>query len=364
MIRGCAAMALAVVVLGVALGGCATKSRIAGHNPPRDLSYESAGRHWEREGVQVGGTLGDASIYTLDGERADLASLWRDKPALIVTASMTCPIARETIPQLAPIAQSHGDRVNVALLYTIDAHPAGEECPYKPGKEWLTKANEEAGVYFPQPKSLEQRIVLAREMDAFVNDGMPMYVDAMDNKAWLALGAGPNLAVLVDTNGKVLAKQGWLDPAAVEPTLLACGVIERAANRTSRTQSQEPTMDLGNFCICLAVKDIAASRAFYEKLGFRQVAGVQEQNWLVMQNGTTKVGLFQGMFDKNMLCFNPGWDSNGKNIDPFTDIREIQKQLKAQGVTFTMEADESSTGPASFMLMDPDGNPILFDQHR
>lgn len=123
-------------------------------------------------------------------------------------------------------------------------------------------------------------------------------------------------------------------------------------------------MDLGNFCLCLTVKDIAASRAFYENLGFTQVSGDQAQNWLVMRNGPTKVGLFQGMFEKNMLCFNPGWDSDGNNIDPFTDIRELQKKLKAKGVAFATEADENSTGPASFVIADPDGNPILFDQHR
>ena len=123
-------------------------------------------------------------------------------------------------------------------------------------------------------------------------------------------------------------------------------------------------MELGNFCICLTVKDIAASRAFYEKLDFKPVAGDQAQNWLVLQNGTTKIGLFQGMFEKNMITFNPGWDSNGKNLATFTDIRELQKQLRSKGMAFTMEADESTSGPASFMLLDPDGNPILFDQHR
>lgn len=123
-------------------------------------------------------------------------------------------------------------------------------------------------------------------------------------------------------------------------------------------------MDLGNFCICLAVEDIAVSRAFYEKLGFDAVSGDQAQNWLVLQNGTTKIGLFQGMFEENMLTFNPGWDSDGEDVDPFTDVRELQKNLRAMGVTFATEADEASTGPASFMIVDPDGNPILVDQHR
>jgi lactoylglutathione lyase len=121
---------------------------------------------------------------------------------------------------------------------------------------------------------------------------------------------------------------------------------------------------LGNFSISLAVKDIAASRAFYEKLGFVVVAGDQAQNWLVLKNGIVKVGIFQGMFEKNLLTFNPGWDTAGNNLDPFTDVRELQRQLKAKGLTLTAEADEATTGPAYITLTDPDGNPILIDQHR
>jgi catechol 2,3-dioxygenase-like lactoylglutathione lyase family enzyme len=123
-------------------------------------------------------------------------------------------------------------------------------------------------------------------------------------------------------------------------------------------------MNLGVFSISLAVKDIAASRAFYENLGFMAFGGQQEHNWLIMKNGTHLIGLFQGMFDKNILTFNPGWDPEARNVDPFTDVRELQKQLKARGVAFATEADESTTGPASFVVVDPDGNPILVDQHR
>lgn len=122
-------------------------------------------------------------------------------------------------------------------------------------------------------------------------------------------------------------------------------------------------MQLGNFSISLTVKDIHASKAFYEKFGFTAVSGNIEQNWLVMKNGEVKIGLFQGMFDKNILTFNPGWDSNARKLDSFTDVRELQKQLKAKGVTMTVEADESTTGPAYFTCVDPDGNPILVDQH-
>lgn len=122
-------------------------------------------------------------------------------------------------------------------------------------------------------------------------------------------------------------------------------------------------MKLGNFSISLAVKDIAASRAFYEKLGFTVVGGDQAKNWLVLRSGDTKIGLFQGMFPKNTLTFNPGWDSDRNTPAEFTDVRDLQKALKAKGLTPEPAADETSTGPAFFMLMDPDGNPVLFDQH-
>ena len=122
-------------------------------------------------------------------------------------------------------------------------------------------------------------------------------------------------------------------------------------------------MQLGNFSISLAVKDLAASRAFYEKFGFNVFAGNASQNWLILKNGDYNIGLFQGMFEKNILTFNPGWDSNAQQLPSFTDVRDLQRQLKAQGVTFTVEADESTTGPASFIAVDPDGNPLLIDQH-
>jgi catechol 2,3-dioxygenase-like lactoylglutathione lyase family enzyme len=122
-------------------------------------------------------------------------------------------------------------------------------------------------------------------------------------------------------------------------------------------------MELGTFSISLAVSDIRASKAFYEKLGFEVFGGDISQNWLILKNGDQVIGLFQGMFDKNTLTFNPGWDSNTRKLDAFTDIRELQRHLKGQGVEFVSEADESTTGPASFVVVDPDGNPILFDQH-
>ena len=122
-------------------------------------------------------------------------------------------------------------------------------------------------------------------------------------------------------------------------------------------------MELGAFSISLAVKDIQASKAFYEKFGFKVFAGNASQRWLILKNGPHVVGLFQGMFEKNILTFDPGWDSNARKLDTFTDVRDLQRQLKAQGVQLTTEADETSTGPASFTTIDPDGNPILVDQH-
>lgn len=122
-------------------------------------------------------------------------------------------------------------------------------------------------------------------------------------------------------------------------------------------------MELGAFSISLAVKDIHASRAFYEKFGFKTFGGDIAQNWLILKNGDTIIGLFQGMFDQNILTFNPGWDQSAQPLASFTDVRELQRQLKAQGVTFASEADESTAGPASFVAIDPDGNPVLVDQH-
>ena len=122
-------------------------------------------------------------------------------------------------------------------------------------------------------------------------------------------------------------------------------------------------MKVGKFSVSLNVKDIRASREFYEKLGFGVVMGEEGQNWLILSNDQATIGLFQGMFDSTILTFNPGWDSNAQPVDDFTDIRELQAQLKGQGVTFDAEAEADGQGPASFMIKDPDGNTILFDQH-
>ena len=125
-----------------------------------------------------------------------------------------------------------------------------------------------------------------------------------------------------------------------------------------------PTMKLGAFSISLSVKDLMSSKKFYEKLGFNTFAGSMEQNYLIMKNENALIGLFQGMFQGNILTFNPGWDENASNLENFDDIRKIQSQLKNNGLTLTSEADEKTKGPASLMLTDPDGNVILLDQHR
>ncbi len=122
-------------------------------------------------------------------------------------------------------------------------------------------------------------------------------------------------------------------------------------------------MQLGNFSISLAVKDLQVSKAFYEKLGFSSFGGEETQGWLIMRNDNCIVGLFQGMFDNNIMTFNPGWDADANTLDSYTDVRELQRQLKESGIMFQVEADENTTGPASFVIEDPDGNTILFDQH-
>jgi catechol 2,3-dioxygenase-like lactoylglutathione lyase family enzyme len=136
-------------------------------------------------------------------------------------------------------------------------------------------------------------------------------------------------------------------------------VPQDAASRPAGSKN----MSLGNFSVSLAVKDLAASRAFYEKLGFRAIGGNPAQKWLILQNDTSTIGLFQGMFEKNILTFNPGWDRNAATLPKFDDVRDIQNVLKGKGLTLTTSADESGTGPASLTLTDPDGNPILIDQH-
>jgi catechol 2,3-dioxygenase-like lactoylglutathione lyase family enzyme len=151
-------------------------------------------------------------------------------------------------------------------------------------------------------------------------------------------------------------------PSLVLIVLAVCASA-RAPQSQQSSAKEKPKMRLGNFSVSLAVKDIRASRAFYEKLGFRAIGGDAAQKWLILQNETCTIGLFQGMFEKNTLAFNPGWDRHGKPLPDFDDVRDIQKSLKSQGLTLLTQADESSTGPASLVPLDPGGNPILIDQH-
>ena len=139
-------------------------------------------------------------------------------------------------------------------------------------------------------------------------------------------------------------------------------IIGAAAARSTQARDKT-TMELGNFSVSLTVKDIRASKAFYEKLDFKEVAGKLEQNWIVLRNGNARIGLFQGMFDKNIMTFNPGWTKDKETMKDFQDVREIQRTLKTRGLTMVLEADEKTEGPASFMVTDPDGNTLLFDQH-
>jgi catechol 2,3-dioxygenase-like lactoylglutathione lyase family enzyme len=142
---------------------------------------------------------------------------------------------------------------------------------------------------------------------------------------------------------------------------LTCAIGASTAQSTGAPD--EKSLELGNFSVSLAVKDIKASLAFYQKLGFKQVGGKLEQNWVVLQNGTARIGLFQGMFDKNILTFNPGWTKDKETLTDFQDVRALQSALKARGLTIATEADVTTTGPAYFQLTDPDGNALLFDQH-
>ncbi len=137
-----------------------------------------------------------------------------------------------------------------------------------------------------------------------------------------------------------------------------------ANQQVNNINQKENKMKLGAFSLSLNVKDLKVSKDFYENLGFTVFGGSMENKYLIMKNEHSLIGLFQGMFEGNMLTFNPGWDDNAKNIEKFDDVREIQRQLKASGIKLTMEADEKTTGPASVMTIDPDGNVILIDQHR
>jgi catechol 2,3-dioxygenase-like lactoylglutathione lyase family enzyme len=151
--------------------------------------------------------------------------------------------------------------------------------------------------------------------------------------------------------------------AAVLVLLSIAGAAVVAVSPSRADAPKEVALELGNFSVSLAVKDLEASRAFYERLGFRAVFGEAKQHWLILQNGTATIGLFQGGIERNTLTFNPGWTREAKPLETFQDVRDIQRLLKERGIVPTLAADESSTGPAAMIVTDPDGNPVLVDQH-
>lgn len=169
---------------------------------------------------------------------------------------------------------------------------------------------------------------------------------AQASRLWHALPMRTEFLVLLTT--------------ALALAMTGCAANSGAAAAPARSR---PDVDLGAFSISLNVKDLAASRAFYEKLGFEHAGGDPKQNWIVLRNGDHVIGLFQGFIPKNTLTFNPGWTQQATPVAPFTDVRDLQAQLQQRGLVLTQGADPASTGPAYLMLMDPDDNPILIDQH-
>ncbi|MSR19079.1 MAG: hypothetical protein EXS00_07950, partial [Phycisphaerales bacterium] len=185
-------------------------------------------------GAAVGAKLANVQVVNLKGEAVDLATLWEKKPVLIVTASMTCPKSRTTCVKLEAVQKSVGEHCDVVILYTVEAHPKGSDSPYRPGKgEWVTGINERQGVLRAQPKTLEERLALANELDKRLESKTRMVVDYLNNGAWRALGMAPNMAVLVDTNSIVRLKEPWLDAntAAGSVNAIIHGVASPVANK-------------------------------------------------------------------------------------------------------------------------------------
>lgn len=169
-------------------------------------------------GVEEGAPVADAEVFTLDGDSISLASHWADKPALIVTGSMTCPPSRKLNPATSEILEEFGDRLNVAVLYVMDAHPSGDVCPYT-GTDWVTKTNREEGVLMRQPRDQGERNGRAREYRDALNLDVAVLVDNMDNLGWAAIGKAPNIAVLVGEDGKCRLCQDWFRPEALRERL-------------------------------------------------------------------------------------------------------------------------------------------------
>lgn len=222
-----------------------------------------AADRFERQGVRPGQTIEPITVHTLQGETTPLNQLWRERPALIVTASLTCPVARERCPMLQPIIDRFGEQINVAMLYSIEAHPTGGDSPYRPGRgEWITPQNQRAGVLHPQPASLDERLKLARNLHERLGGIATMLVDGMDNRAWKHLGAGPNLAVLVRADGVVEAKHGWFDPELMENSIAA---LLRRASQFPDADSNSLFSRMQAFLDALRRDDAAELQKFYAK---------------------------------------------------------------------------------------------------
>ena len=225
-------------------GGSQAKQRPQQRERNRDRQQREEREERERftkQGVQVGQPVPDLKVFDLEGEEAPIASAWKDKPVLIVTASLTCPVAREKCPQLKPVIESFSEQLHVVVLYTIEAHPTGEDSPYRPGRgPWVGPANEREKILHPQPKSIEDRIALAQDMRdrLTLGESVTWLVDTMDNEAWKKLGGGPNMGLLIDTQGKVVAKHGWLDPKSMRESVEA--MFKQAPGAGQRPANTEP----------------------------------------------------------------------------------------------------------------------------
>lgn len=200
---------LVAAVLTALPTGCSSEPR---------LGYEEARVMFESRGVQPGEPLPQLNLVALDGQPVSLDALQGDKPLVLVTASLTCNVARHHQPEVDELAKSLGDSAEVIVIYTIDAHPAGDVCPYT-GTEWVPKDNERDGVLYRQPTDMEQRLTLAREFQSRFSNSATVLIDSMDNSSWKALGSAPNLGLLIDPEGIVRNRQGWVDAAQMRKAI-------------------------------------------------------------------------------------------------------------------------------------------------
>lgn len=238
-------------------------AKILAAAPERDM--RALEEQWQRNGVQVGGHIDDLSIYSLEGKGTRLGKLWKDRPVLLITASLTSPIARGSCPHLQSIIDAHGPEVRVVLLYTIEAHPRTDASPYSPGREWVTAENERSNILHRQPKSLEDRLSLANAMNDRLKSVAPMFVDGMDNAAWRSLGGGPNMALLIDAGGVVIAKQAWLDVDAMSKSVDALLKDRTAAASGAYFAGKHARPRMKAFIEALQSNDLSRADSFYAR---------------------------------------------------------------------------------------------------